>query len=70
LPGTIQAELPEVVVDGVPRWIVVREEAPGTAATEHVEDGVEDLAQAMEAGTPVALGSGKVELQAAPFGVG
>jgi hypothetical protein len=34
-----------------------------------VEDGVENLAQAVERGTPVGLGSGKVDLQADPFGV-
>ncbi len=46
-------------------------ESPGTAALEHVEeDGVEDLAQAMEARMPVGFGSGKVRLQAAPFGIG
>jgi hypothetical protein len=49
-----------------------RRQAPGAAALEHdvEEDGVENLAQAVERGTPVGFGRGKVELQAAPFGVG
>src|SRR5215217_317542 len=45
LPGSIQAELPEVVVDAAPGREVVEEQAPRTAAPYDVEDGVEDLTQ-------------------------
>ena len=56
-------------MDGLPRWKVVGKEAPGTTALSDVEDGVEDLTKAVEAGTSVGIGSRKVELQAAQFGV-
>jgi len=48
----------------------VWQESPGTAALEDVEDGVKDLAQRMDPGTPGGFGSRKEGLQAAPFGVG
>jgi site-specific DNA recombinase len=57
-------------LDCFPWREVLRQQSPGTAALEHIEDGLEDLAQAMEARTPVGFGSGKVGLQAAPFGIG
>jgi len=60
LPCPIQAPGAEVVVDSFPRWKVVRQKTPSTAATDHVEDGVEYLAQMMEARTPVGFGSRKV----------
>ena len=70
LPRSVQTPESEVVVDGLPRWEVVGQQSPGAAAPQDVEDGVEDLAQAMEARTPVGSGSGKMGLQAAPLGVG
>jgi hypothetical protein len=70
LPGAIQAELPEAVVDAAPGREVVGEQAPRTAAPYDIEDGVNDLAQGVETRTSGGFGSGKVRLQAAPFGVG
>src|SRR5918998_2197625 len=54
-PSAIQAPGAEVVVDGFPRRKVVWEKSPSTAATYHIEDGVENLAQMMEARTPVGF---------------
>jgi hypothetical protein len=48
----------------------VRKQSPGAAALKHVEDGVEDLARAVQTRTAGGFGSGKVGLQAAPFGIG
>jgi hypothetical protein len=31
-------------VDGLPRWKLMRQQAPSTAAAHDVEDGVKDLA--------------------------
>src|SRR5215212_1215813 len=48
------------MVDGLPGREVVREQTPGTAATHHVEDRVEDLAQGVQArARPAALGAGR-----------
>src|SRR5215211_6399195 len=44
LPRTIQAELPEAVVDAAPGRKIVGKQAPRTAAPHDVEDGVDDLA--------------------------
>jgi hypothetical protein len=70
LPGAVQAPEAEVVVDGLPGWEVVWQKPPGTAAPYDVEDGVEDLTRRIETRTPTGFGSGKVKLQAAPFGIG
>ena len=48
----------------------MRQELPGAAAPQDVEDGVEDLAQVMKARTPVFFGSRNVGFQAAPVGIG
>ena len=69
-PRPVQAPEAEVVVDRFPRWEVVRQQSPGTATLEHVEDGVKDLAQRIDPRTPVGFRSRKVRFQAAPFGVG
>jgi hypothetical protein len=58
------------VVDGLPGREVVRQQSPGAAAADHIEDGVEDLAQRIDPRTSVGFGSGKVGFQAAPFGIG
>jgi hypothetical protein len=47
----------------------VRKQSPSAAAPHDVEDGVEDLAWAVESRTSGGFGSGKVGLQAAPFGI-
>ena len=45
----VEAEPAEMVVDSRPRREVRREQAPRAAAPQSVEDGVEDVAQAMGA---------------------
>jgi hypothetical protein len=63
LPGTIQAELPEVVVDTAPGGEIVRKQAPRTAAPYYdVEDGVKDLPCRINARAAGGFGSGKVRL--------
>ena len=57
------------MVDGLPGWEVVREQSPGTAAADEVENGVEDLAGAMQPGSSGGFGNGQVRFEAAPFGV-
>ena len=47
LPGAVDTPSPEVMVDGLPRREVVGQKAPGTAAADDVEDGVnKDLSRA------------------------
>src|ERR671917_652037 len=50
LPGTVDAPSSEVMVDGLPRRELMRQQAPGTATAHHVEDGIEDLAQGVGSG--------------------
>src|SRR5215212_11888159 len=69
LPGSIQTPGAEVVVDALPGWVLVREQSPGTAAADEVENGVEDLAGAMQPGSSGGFGNGQVRFEAAPFGV-
>lgn len=58
------------MVDGLPRREVVREQAPGAAAAQHVEDGVEDLAQRMNPGASGSFRRGQVRLDDFPLGIG
>src|SRR5215218_6728719 len=69
-PGAVDAPETEVMVDGLPRWEVVGQEPPGAAATENVEDSVEDLAQRVEPGASGSLRNWQVGLDESPFGVG
>jgi hypothetical protein len=45
LAGTIDApNIPEVMMDGLPRRELMWQQTPSTATTDDVEDGVKDLA--------------------------
>ncbi len=70
LPYPIQAPGAEVVVDGLPGWEVVRQQAPGAAATDYVEDGVKDLPQGMYAWSARRFGGREVILEICPIGIG
>jgi hypothetical protein len=49
----------------------MRQQAPGTAATDDVEDGVEDLAQGgVSPGPPDGFRGRQVRLYALPLGIG
>jgi hypothetical protein len=58
------------VVDGLPRWEVVGQQAPGASGTHDVEDGVEDFAECVEPRSSTGLGGGQVGLDAGPLGIG
>src|SRR3954452_17975578 len=52
------------------RKLVRQQEAPGTSATDDVEDGVEDLAQGETPAPPGGSWSRQMRLYALPLGVG
>jgi hypothetical protein len=58
------------VVDGPPGRELAGQEAPGTAALEHVEDGVQDLARGVDLGPPSLVGGGQVLLDVPEFLLG
>src|SRR5829696_2737576 len=68
-PGSIHSPDAEVVVDGLPGREVMGQESPSTATTHYVKDGVEYLAQAMEARSPLVLGSRQEPFDALPLSV-
>src|SRR5215212_2973991 len=70
LPGAVDAPGPEVVVDGPPRREVVGQQSPSTAAARYVEDGVEDLAQGVEARATGGSGDRQMRLEYLPLLVG
>lgn len=70
LPSTVDAPNSEVVMDSLPGRKLVRQQAPGTSATDDVEDGVEDLAQGVTPGPPGFSWSRQVRLYALPLGIG
>ena len=63
LPQAAQAPLPKVVEHRLPRRKVSRQHPPGHAATQDVEDGIEDLVQNNGASTPSALRLRKQRLE-------
>ena len=48
----------------------MREQAPLAATSQDVEDGIEDLAEAVGPRPSVSFGGGQVRLDVDPFGVG
>jgi hypothetical protein len=60
LPSAVNAPEAEIVVDSLPRWEVMWEQAPGAAATHHVEDGIEDLTQGVDPRASGSSGSGEM----------
>jgi hypothetical protein len=59
LPGSTQTPEAKVMAEEFPGREVVRQEPPGAATLQDVEDGVEDLAQAVKRGRPPFSGTGK-----------
>src|SRR5918998_728810 len=66
-PGTVAAPSSEVMVDSLPGREVVRQQAPGTATTEQVEDGVKDLTQGMYSGSSGGIGRRDMGLYVGPL---
>jgi hypothetical protein len=58
------------MVDGLPRREVVWQQAPSTAATNYVEDGVKDLAQGVYPGPSGGFRGRDMRLYVGPFGIG
>jgi hypothetical protein len=48
----------------------MRKHAPLAATSQDVEDGVEDLTEAMDPRSPMVFGSGQVRFDVVPFGIG
>ena len=57
-------------LDGLPRRELMWQQAPGTAAFEDVEDGVENLAQRVHPGPSGGLWGRQMKLYASPLGIG
>jgi hypothetical protein len=62
LPGSVDSPPPEVVVDGLPRWELIRQKSPSAAALEDVVDSVEDLAGGVDPGSSSLVGRREVGL--------
>ena len=69
LPNAIKAPSPEVVEHRLPRRELAGEHAPLAAGFQDVEDGVKDLARAMDTRASSSLRCREVRLQQRPFGV-
>jgi hypothetical protein len=67
LPSAVDAPSSEVMKDGLPRWEVVRQKAPRAATPQDIEEGVEDLAPAVDRRSTGGSRDGKMRLQARPF---
>ena len=70
LPGSVDAPFPEVVEHRLPGREVSGQHPPLAAALEAVEDGVADLARAVEPRAASPFGGRELGLQQPPFFVG
>jgi hypothetical protein len=69
LPGAVYTPEPKVVVRGLPGWELVRQQPPGTATSDDVEDGVQDLTLRMKPGTADTPGRRQERIQAGELGI-
>ena len=69
-PAPFLAPGSEVTVDRLPRWEVVSKHAPGTTATKHVEDGIDDFTHADGSRTTPGFGSWYQGFKQTPFYIG
>jgi hypothetical protein len=67
LPGAIVPPAPEVLIDNLPGGEVMRQQAPGTATTQDIADGIHDLTLGIFLGPPTGLGAGPQMLDQRPF---
>jgi hypothetical protein len=67
LPGAIVPPAPEVLIDNLPGGKVMRQQAPGTATTQDIEDGIHDLTLGIFLGPPTGLGAGHQMFDQIPF---
>jgi hypothetical protein len=68
-PGPIGTETPKIRIDGGPRRILPRDEAPGTAGSEQIDDAIEDGAHRSLARTTTGLSRWNERSQQLPFGI-
>ena len=67
LPGAIVPPAPEVLIDDLPRGKVMRQQAPGTATAQDVEDRLQDFTRRICLGPPTGLGGGHQMADHVPF---
>jgi hypothetical protein len=70
LPGAVDTPSPEVVVNGLLRRKLARQQAPSTPATHDVEDSVKELTQSVDSWPSASLWGREIRLDASPHGVG
>ena len=68
-PSAVQAPQPEIVIGGLPGCELVGQQSPGTATPNNIEDGVQDLADGVQAGSAEPLGWRQKRLEASELGV-
>ena len=68
-PGAIPRPTAEVFVQGLPRGQIVRHQAPGTAAPQHIQDALHHLPQVHGAGAAARFGRRQQGCPPCPLGI-
>ena len=68
-PGAIPRPTAEVFVQGLPRGQIVRHQAPGTAAPQHIQDALHHLPQVHGAGAAARFGRRPQGCPPCPLGI-
>jgi hypothetical protein len=69
LPGAIIPPAPEILIDNLPGGKVMRQQAPGTATTQDIEDRIQDLTLGIFLGPSTGLGRWDQMLNQGPLSV-
>jgi len=68
-PRAIQTPKPEIVIRGLPGRKLMRQQPPGTATPNNIEDRVEDLTHGMQSGSATSLRWRQQRLQASELSI-
>ena len=67
LPDSITSPFPPIVIDRLPRREVAREQAPGTATANDVENGIDDGPSTMDERAASVINGWEIWLHNRPF---
>jgi hypothetical protein len=67
LPSPIVPPAPKILIDDLPGWEIMGQQAPGTTPTQDIEDGVQDFPFGILLGSAPRLGCGHIGCDQRPF---
>jgi hypothetical protein len=69
LPGAIVSPAPEVLIDNLPGWELMQQQAPRSATAPQIQDPVQDVARGVRRGPSAGLRLGPQRWEPVPLSV-